>query len=504
MVARTAVVEGMKDGVIVLNSQNRVLNMNPASRWLSKLPASKAVGLPVEQVISNEDVLRMIHDSVDEAAGQIKVGDGPAWRNYDVTVSALRDHGRREANRFVMVREVTERVSRDLLFRLLVESASDMIAIYDTSGTPRYVSPSIERVLGYEPGEALTAMAAPEIIHPEDRAWVRERREKVRSCPGEHPSIVFRVRHKDGSWRYVEGVTNNLRADPEVRGVVASWRDVTERVEAEREIRRLNETLEKRVAERTERLAESKSRLKELVGKLVAAQEEERRRVAYEIHDGLTQVAIAAHQKLQVFARAHPPGSSVEEGELDRTLALAQRTVREARHVIEGLRPTSLDDFGLAAALRLEVDELQEEGWEVACEENLGEERLDPEIETALFRVAREALTNARKHAHTTRAAVKLSCESEEVRLEITDWGRGFDASAPSRRGPGEKVGLAGMRERVALLGGVLTIISRPGSGTTVTAAIPLGVPLGYPTQHNSLDARDANTKAQRRPYREG
>ena len=105
-------------------------------------------------------------------------------------------------------------------------------------------------------------------------------------------------------------------------------------------------------------LAERERRMRELVGELISAREEERKRVAYEIHDGLTQVAVAAHQQLQVFADDHPSGSVLEEGELDRALQLVQRTVGEARQVIADLRPTALDDFGLATALRLYAEEL--------------------------------------------------------------------------------------------------------------------------------------------------
>ena len=261
-VARAAVVEGMEDGVIVLDARDRVLDMNPAAGAISKVPVSEAVGLPLGSVVSGEEILGLVRGAP-EARGQVKVGEGADRRDYEVTVSALRDHGRREEVRFLVVRDVTERVSRELLFRLLVENASDIIAIYDASGAPRYASPSIERVLGYEPGEALAAMDAPEMVHPEDRAWVQERRKEVRSRPGEHPSIIFRVRHKNGSWRYVEGVANNLRADPDVRGVVASWRDVTERVEAENEIRLLNEGLERRIVERTARLRAAVEELEE-------------------------------------------------------------------------------------------------------------------------------------------------------------------------------------------------------------------------------------------------
>lgn len=221
-------------------------------------------------------------------------------------------------------------------------------------------------------------------------------------------------------------------------------------------------------------LTEREQRMRDLVGELISAQEEERKRIAYEIHDGLTQVAIAAHQRLQIFADDHPPGSVLKKGELDRALDLVQRTVGEARQVIADLRPTALDDFGLTTALRLYTEELFSEGWRVEFEENVGEERLDATIETALYRVAQESLTNARKHAQTTSAVVKLERLSQKVRLQVRDWGRGFDPDSVSdKNGPGERVGLSSMRERIALLGGELEIQSRPGKGTTVIAEVP-------------------------------
>jgi signal transduction histidine kinase len=249
--------------------------------------------------------------------------------------------------------------------------------------------------------------------------------------------------------------------------IVGIARDITERKWADEERARLDGEL-----------AERERRLQDLVGRLLMAQEEERRRVAYEVHDGLAAVAASAHQHLQAFARHHRPRSTGAREEFDRALELVQRTVREARRVVANLRPTTLDDFGLAAALRLQVEELRAEGWHVTYQEALGAERLPPLMETALFRVAQEALTNARKHAHTTEVRVTLERAGAEVRLVVEDAGRGFvpEALMPGTAN-GERVGLPGMRERVAMLGGHCVVESQPGAGTRVSVVVPLEPP---------------------------
>jgi signal transduction histidine kinase len=225
----------------------------------------------------------------------------------------------------------------------------------------------------------------------------------------------------------------------------------------------------------TQQIAVREGRLQDLVRRLQVAQEEERRRVAYEIHDGLAQVAASAHQHLQTFADYHAPESKSGREALGRTVELVQRTVREARRLIAGLRPTVLDDFGLATAIRLEVEALRGEGWQVTYQEDLGDQRLASQMETALFRVAQEALTNVRKHAGRARVAVSLEQHDDLVRLEVRDWGRGFGAVDPQHRPrPGERVGLLSMHERVALLGGHCMVNSQPGDGTQVIAEVPL------------------------------
>jgi signal transduction histidine kinase len=224
-----------------------------------------------------------------------------------------------------------------------------------------------------------------------------------------------------------------------------------------------------------EELGDREQLLQDLVGKLMRAQEEERRRVAYEVHDGLAQVASAAHQHLQAFARRYPPGTERGRSDLERIVRLVRRSVSDARRIIANLRPTVLDDLGLAATISLEVERLREDGYQVAYQEELGDERLPVAAEIALFRVAQEALTNVRKHAQTQRVRIELRRWEQEVRLEVRDYGRGFDPTAqPLESGPGERVGLAGMQERVSALGGRLEIHSRAGAGTSVAATVSL------------------------------
>jgi PAS domain S-box-containing protein len=221
-------------------------------------------------------------------------------------------------------------------------------------------------------------------------------------------------------------------------------------------------------------LAERENRLQDLIRKLITAQEEERRKVSYEVHDGLAQTAAGAHQLLQAFARQHPPTSDKGRKDLARALQLVQQTVGEARYVIADLRPTALDDFGLVAAVRLQVEKISNQGSQVDYEEALGDERLPPEVETALFRVAQEALTNVHKHAPSARVRITLRRLNDSIRLQVRDWGPGFNPEMiTDGGGPGERLGLSSMRERMALLGGHLEVHSRPGEGTEVVAEIP-------------------------------
>jgi signal transduction histidine kinase len=221
-------------------------------------------------------------------------------------------------------------------------------------------------------------------------------------------------------------------------------------------------------------VGDREQRLQDALRQLLLAQEEERRRVAYELHDGLAQVAAATHLSLQTFASQYRPRAQQTRQQLEKSVDLARRVVREARQVIAGLRPTTLDDFGLERALRLHMHDLESDGLTVEYEAQLGPDRLPGPIETVLYRIAQEALTNVRKHADTPRATVTLCRHNGRVELEVVDQGGGFTVAPAVEDRPGHHIGLVSMRERAALVGGTCVIESEPGLGTRVVVAIPL------------------------------
>jgi PAS domain S-box-containing protein len=173
--------------------------------------------------------------------------------------------------------------------------------VTDAEGTIRYVSPSVERVLGYRPEEMVGTNAA-EYVHPDDLKKGLDTLSEAVSKPGVHPGAVeTRVRHKDGSWRYLEGIANNLLDDPVVKGVVFNHRDVTDRKEAEEEVRGLNENLENLVAERTAQLEATLAEHKR-AEKLVRESEERYRAVVEEAAEGILLVDVDTKRILEANA----------------------------------------------------------------------------------------------------------------------------------------------------------------------------------------------------------
>jgi signal transduction histidine kinase len=244
-----------------------------------------------------------------------------------------------------------------------------------------------------------------------------------------------------------------------------------------------NRQLEEKIEERTRQLQESYRQIeqkegvrRQLLQKVLMVQEEERKRVARELHDETTQSILALVMRLEAAA-ALP---DAEVGRIKQMLndirKLAVGTLDSVHSMIFDLRPSVLDDLGLLSAIRwyaqnrLNTDDVK------ARVEVTGEERdLPPQVEIALFRVAQEAITNIARHAGAHNALVNVEFKEKSITIEVEDDGRGFDMTKlDPRPGASEGVGLMGMRERVELLGGRFQIESQPGRGTHIVVEVPL------------------------------
>jgi two-component system, NarL family, sensor histidine kinase UhpB len=195
------------------------------------------------------------------------------------------------------------------------------------------------------------------------------------------------------------------------------------------------------------------------------AQEQERARVARDLHDEVNQSLTGLLLRLEAVREAAPPEL---EAELAETRALANQAMGELLSLARQLRPTALDDLGLVAAIAGQVGQVAQGGIEATHREEGDFSDLGDDVQLVIYRVAQEALSNASRHSGAGRVAVRLSRSARGVELEVADDGRGF-AFAQAEGG----LGIAGMRERALLVGGELTIESRPGHGTTVRLSVP-------------------------------
>ncbi len=227
-----------------------------------------------------------------------------------------------------------------------------------------------------------------------------------------------------------------------------------------------------------ERLSNATERYQSLLQHSLTAQEEERKRIARELHDGTSQMLTGLSLNLQAamdIAEMTGLTNPLMEERLKKAHSLAVQTSMEVTKLINDLRPTLLDSLGLAPAIQRYVETwLQPEGISTTVKTR-GHERLPSEVEVALFRITQEAVNNIMKHAGAKNVDIDLQCDGEKCVLRIHDDGKGFDVSEITKVDKtGRGVGLFGMKERVTLVGGACNVDSRPGKGTTITSEVPL------------------------------
>ncbi len=255
----------------------------------------------------------------------------------------------------------------------------------------------------------------------------------------------------------------------------AARREAESAKAARQELAQLNETLELRVNQRTEELRKVNGSLRELSARLLQLQDEERRRIARELHDSVGQLLAAISMNMAVVEREIDKFSPEAVKAFNENGTFVQQILRDIRTISHLLHPPLLDESGLPSALRWYVEEFSERsGTQVTLECSTAIGRFSSELETAIFRIVQECLGNIHRHARSQKATILLEANNGTACLVVKDEGQGISSEKQQELDSGVRtgVGIRGMRERVAQLGGVFRIESG-GKGTTITATLP-------------------------------
>jgi two-component system, chemotaxis family, CheB/CheR fusion protein len=333
--------------------------------------------------------------------------------------------------------------------RLLIESATDYaIFTISSAGHVKTWNKGAERIFGFKEREII-GRSGDVLFTPEDRA---------KGIPGQEMQMALEKGRaederwhlrKDGSRFFASGIMQPL-SDREA-GFVKIARDMTAKIQAERH-----------------------QREKEMLQKLISAQEDERRRIARDLHDELGQQLTALRIRLDAVRKKCDDEALCAQ--IDETQLIAARIDKGVDFLAWELRPAALDDLGLFPAIEKYVNE-----WSLYTETeaevialSLKKARFLPEVETNLYRIVQEAFNNIHKHARASRVEVQFEKRDDSIVLVIEDNGCGFNIEEKMNRSTG--IGLIGMKERAALIGGFFDIESAPGQGTTIYTRVPLFV----------------------------
>jgi PAS domain S-box-containing protein len=350
------------------------------------------------------------------------------------------------------------------LFKTLVEGAPAILYIDrpDEPSTNLYTSPQIEPILGFTVEEWRDD---PELwrkqLHPDDReeALATHRASNEAASPY---LDEYRIRTKDGQTLWIrDEAVPVLAAD----GTILFWRgvmlDITERKEAENKLRWSLDVLRRTLQQR-----------RELAQRLQHAQEEERRRIATDIHDDPIQVMSAVDMRLQMLQDFPESMTSEAIADIEREVATA---IERLRSLLFELRPSALERDGLAAALGVYLEHTAvTTGWRVEVVDRSVKEP-SPDMAALLYRIAQEAIVNARKHADASTVTAEVRSAADGIVVRVVDDGIGFVPDLSATPEPGH-LGLSTMQERAELSGGWVRVTSSPGAGTSVECWLPVDV----------------------------
>jgi two-component system sensor histidine kinase UhpB len=476
-----SIVQSTREAIVLVNGLLKIAYWNKGAEAAFGYIAQEVIGHPISTILPERyhEVLHhhfqrtRLSDRSSAAGNTLDlVGTRKDGSEFPMELSLASWKGKADLFFTLIIRDITERRrAEEELERLnrhhhlVLNSAGEGIYGTDRDGRTTFINPAAAKMLGWEV-EDLIGRPMHELIHhsySDGSPYPRE------NCPMRAGLVEGHLVHtdrdvfwrKDGTMFPVEYVSTPIRERGEVVGVVVVFKDTTERKRVE------------------ERLQESFTRLRTLSRRMEGIREEERTRIARELHDelgvGLTCL------KIDLSRLGHLLGERLETSDwfaaderirsmkeqVDATIASVQRIVAE-------LRPGVLDDLGLVAAIEWQCRDFQRRTG-IACTWTFSHEdlHLDPEQATAVFRICQEALTNVARHAGATSVFVELEDRDGMIRLEVRDNGRGVSEDKLSHP---KSFGLQGMRERAGLLGGDLMIEPGVEGGTRIALRLPRGL----------------------------
>ena len=460
-----AIVESSDDAIVSKNLDGVITSWNKGAERLFGYTEGEAVGqhitilVPANLRHEEATILERLRrgERVEHFETVRKRKDGTTL-DVSLTISPVRDREGRVVGASKVARDITQQKQAERAlraseerFRAIVETTPECVKLVAPDGTLLHMNSSGLTLVGADCADAVVGKSVYDLIESKDRDRFRAFNERI--CRGEKGSLEFDIVGLRGERRHMETHAAPLRNPDGTVAQLAVTRDITRRKQAEEAIKE-----------------------KELSARLLKLQDEERRRIARELHDGVGQLLAAMSMN-----------ASRLDGEKSNLSPDAARCAEENSKLIEQVsadirtmsylfHPPLLDEMGLDSALKWYIDGFAERS-KIAAKLELPTdwERLPQDYELCLFRIAQECLTNIHRHSGSSTALVRLLRSPGEIKLEVSDDGKGLDHETQSKIASGETVGvgLRGMRERVRQLGGNVEIRSN-GHGTIVTATVPI------------------------------
>lgn len=450
----------MIEGLLMTDIETkRFLRVNPSMCRMLGYAEEELLAASIEDIHPAEEVPNDLQRFQAAAEGRVSINEDRPVLRKDGSVFYADITGRRvfydeRPCLLALFRDISERKQAEQALRqsldelrAIYDGMTDGIAIVDVeTDTPIRANAALYEMLGYSEEGVKTATIR--LLHPPEAMSKVDDFVRTVAEGGVKRFQGMPFLRKDGSVCHADVVTRQILYDG--RPCRMSFlHDISERKRAEEALQRQYRTLKH----------------------LLHSSDHERQLIAYEIHDGLAQQLAGAIMQIQAFAHLKDKNPKEAAKALDAGLTMLQQGHFEARRLIAGVRPPILDESGVVEAVAHLIHEVgRDKGPTIDFHSGVAFDRLDPTLENAIYRIAQEALANACKHSNSERVQVSLLQRVDRLRIEIRDWGDGFDPKAV----PKSHFGLEGIRQRARLLGGKCSIRSREGKGTRVTVELPV------------------------------